>query len=270
MSAEQRQWSDERFLRKACDQMAAEMDWDSLDSGRLHRATCAAKTLAGEPVIVGVLDHADILPAVLKDAEQERGNEQLPVGTPIWLYMPAGLPSPLLPPTVVVRLIGESPADPRLAPLREVHGDEVASVHLGPWEAYAGTELPGIAGKTWHRADAFVKLRGGAVLCVQPWRISLMVTLPSKAVAADLRDESGTGCVGRKIQDILNVDSETWLLVLDDGRYIANRFVPGGTSLHIGRFSEWEPDELAQPAKSFVTGQARDLRLFLVPGAEGP
>lgn len=61
------------------------------------------------------------------------------------------------------------------------------------------------------------------------------------------------------------MDSETRLVLLEDGRYLANRFVPGGTSFHIGRFDDWEPDELACEAKSIVTGEAKDLRGSLRP-----
>ena len=35
--------------------MLAELDWDSLDSGRLHWTASRAKTLAGQRVVVGVL-----------------------------------------------------------------------------------------------------------------------------------------------------------------------------------------------------------------------
>lgn len=145
---------------------------------------------------------------------------------------------------------------------------QIVSMSLGAWEAYSGTELPGIAGSTWHRADAFVTLRDGAVLCVQPWRISLVSSLPRKSESVELRDDSGLGCVGRQIEDILEVASETWLILLEDGRYIANRFVPGGTSFHIGRFSDWEPDELTHSARSVATGRERDLRQLQVERAD--
>jgi hypothetical protein len=65
-------WSREAFLREACALMVTEMDWDSLDSGRLHHATSVATDLAGVPVIVGVLDDDSRLSAVLDDAAAER------------------------------------------------------------------------------------------------------------------------------------------------------------------------------------------------------
>jgi len=83
-------WASEAFLRDACDAMASEIDWDTIDSGRLHRASCAARTLDGRSVIVAVLDHDAALPSVLVDARDER-RETGQTSAPLWLYVPAGL-----------------------------------------------------------------------------------------------------------------------------------------------------------------------------------
>ena len=80
-------WSREAFLRAACALMVTELDWDSLDSGRLHHATSVATDLAGVPVIVGVLDDGSRLPAVLDDAAAERRDSGHP-DAPLWLYVP--------------------------------------------------------------------------------------------------------------------------------------------------------------------------------------
>jgi hypothetical protein len=99
-------WAEEPFLRAACDAMVADLDWDSLDSGRLHRATSSAKTLAGGRVVIGVLDRADRLEELLLDAEEEKRGNDLPVNTPVWLYVPADLGVPRgLPESVVVKTI---------------------------------------------------------------------------------------------------------------------------------------------------------------------
>jgi hypothetical protein len=73
--------------------MVTELDWDSLDSGRLHRATSAARDLAGVPVIVGVLDDASVLSAVLEDAAAERRDSGQPNAS-LWLYVPQDMEVP--------------------------------------------------------------------------------------------------------------------------------------------------------------------------------
>lgn len=95
-------WVDEQFLQVACDVIAVELDWDSLYSGCLHRATSSAKTPTGSPVIVGVLGQPDRISELLKDAEQERTYNGLPDDTPLWLYVPADLLLPRVPPETVV------------------------------------------------------------------------------------------------------------------------------------------------------------------------
>jgi hypothetical protein len=86
-------WSREAFLQKACSLMVAEVDWDSLDSGRLHHATSAARDLAGVPVIVGVLDDPSMLFAVLDDAATERRDSGHP-NAALWLYVPQDMTVP--------------------------------------------------------------------------------------------------------------------------------------------------------------------------------
>ncbi len=99
-------WVDEPFLRAACDVIARELDWDSLHSGCLHRATSQAKTLAGSPLIVGVLGQAEHLAELLREAEQDRRENGFSVDTPLWLYVPASLPLPSsLPPAVVIKRV---------------------------------------------------------------------------------------------------------------------------------------------------------------------
>jgi hypothetical protein len=111
-------WNDERFLRRACDQMAAELDWDSLDSGCLHWAVSRAKTMADEMVIVAVVSHPSTIDDVVNDAQDERRNEmqgarwrgvtghRLPDDTPLWLYVPTDFELPNdLPSTVVVKRV---------------------------------------------------------------------------------------------------------------------------------------------------------------------
>ena len=86
-------WSREAFLRAACTLMVTELDWDSLDSGRLHHATSVARDPAGVPVIVGVLDDASLLSAVLEDAAAERRDSGHP-NAPLWLYVPHDMEMP--------------------------------------------------------------------------------------------------------------------------------------------------------------------------------
>jgi hypothetical protein len=71
--------------------MNTELDWDTVDSGRLHWAASRAKTLSGKDVIVGVLSDPSMLNDAINDAEEERRHEQLPGETPFWLYVPHDL-----------------------------------------------------------------------------------------------------------------------------------------------------------------------------------
>ena len=76
--------------------MGEELDWDSLDSGRLHHATTAALTMAGAPVVVGVFTKPEVMQAVLADAEDERKERGFPTDALIWLYVPEEVKSALL------------------------------------------------------------------------------------------------------------------------------------------------------------------------------
>jgi hypothetical protein len=86
----EQRWTSEAFLRDACDAMALELDWDTIDSGRLHRASCAARTVDGLSVVVAVLDNEGVLSSVLEDARDER-RETGQASTPLWLYAPIGI-----------------------------------------------------------------------------------------------------------------------------------------------------------------------------------
>jgi hypothetical protein len=99
-------WASEAFLRDACDAMVSEIDWDTIDSGRLHQASCAARTLDGRSVIAAVLDHEAALPSVLEDAQDER-REAGQTSAPLWLYAPVDLELRALnDEQVVVRRVG--------------------------------------------------------------------------------------------------------------------------------------------------------------------
>jgi hypothetical protein len=85
--------------------MAREIDWDAIDSGRLHGATSFARTLDGHAVVIGVLTEPDYWQAVLDDARQEVAEEGLPRTTPLWLYVPEGFPVPPLSGNVIIRRV---------------------------------------------------------------------------------------------------------------------------------------------------------------------
>jgi len=89
-SRRSQRWNQEVFLREACNQMAAEVDWDSLDSGRLHHACSVATSNDGERVIVAACDDPKVLAIVLNDAEHERAFESEP-SAPLWLYIPTDM-----------------------------------------------------------------------------------------------------------------------------------------------------------------------------------
>jgi hypothetical protein len=89
-------WVEESFLGKACEVIARELEWDSLDSGRLHSSTTRARTPEGLPVVVGVLDQPARLLDLLEDAEQERRHCGLPSSVPLWLHVPKDIQLPML------------------------------------------------------------------------------------------------------------------------------------------------------------------------------
>lgn len=90
MSDTQR-WNDEEFLGIACEMIAREIDWDSIDSGRLHGSTSIGKTLLGEDVVIAVLSRPEFVATVLADADEERKHSKVTAETPLRLYVPAGM-----------------------------------------------------------------------------------------------------------------------------------------------------------------------------------
>jgi hypothetical protein len=87
-------WNTERFLRKACDQMAEELDWDSLDSGCLHQTVSKAKTIDGQQIIVGVIMEMNEWEELIKHIQDERTHYNFPQEIPVWLYVPKDLVIP--------------------------------------------------------------------------------------------------------------------------------------------------------------------------------
>jgi hypothetical protein len=86
--SKEKRWFDELFLRRACERISVEIEWDSIDSGRLHWTTVACTSESGQRVIVGVFSEHGRLSDVLQDADRERKEEGLPEVTPLWLYFP--------------------------------------------------------------------------------------------------------------------------------------------------------------------------------------
>ena len=99
-----KRWIEENFLQDACRMMVKELDWDSLDSGRLHHSTSRAKTNSGEGIVIAALSDVEQLSTLLEDADSERQYESLPAEAPLWLYVPMQLKLPSnLPRTVVIK-----------------------------------------------------------------------------------------------------------------------------------------------------------------------
>jgi hypothetical protein len=80
-------WNTEVFLREACDAIALEIEWDSIDSGRLHHTSSAARTHDGTPILVAVIDNELAMPDVFEDLVAEREDANLS-DAPLWLYVP--------------------------------------------------------------------------------------------------------------------------------------------------------------------------------------
>lgn len=79
--------------------MTEELDWDSLDSGRLHCTVSPARTVDGTAIVVAVIDRADSIPQALEDAAMGQAT------APLWLYVPKNLDVGELAEWVVVRAI---------------------------------------------------------------------------------------------------------------------------------------------------------------------
>jgi hypothetical protein len=88
-------WNNEQFLRKACDQMTKELNWDSLDSGCLHHTVSQAKTIDGQQIIVGVVTEMDMWDEIIKHIQDECRQNDFPQETPVWLYVPKNLIVPV-------------------------------------------------------------------------------------------------------------------------------------------------------------------------------
>ncbi|MEM9567144.1 MAG: hypothetical protein AAF974_02465 [Cyanobacteria bacterium P01_E01_bin.34] len=98
-----RRWNSDPFLQTACNIMAEELDWDSLDSGCLHRAASFALTVDGTSIVVAVLNRADAIPEALEDAAIVSATAQL------WLYIPRTLDVGVPDKRVVLRSIDNIP-----------------------------------------------------------------------------------------------------------------------------------------------------------------
>jgi len=55
------------------------------DLEKLHHAASSARTVDGDLVVVAILDQAELLPLVIKDAAKEHAD------APLWLYVPTNL-----------------------------------------------------------------------------------------------------------------------------------------------------------------------------------
>ena len=98
-------WCDELFLRAACDLLAREVQWDTIDAGRLHRSASQARTADGTLIVVAVLSRPELLAEALDDARKEAEQHGLPEMTPLWLYVPDALAIPAPGDHVVVRRV---------------------------------------------------------------------------------------------------------------------------------------------------------------------
>lgn len=83
-------WNKEAFLNFACDRISKDLDWDSIDSGRLHHTCCKAKTFEGKDVIVAVFDRVSVLNDVKEDIKLEKGINNIHEYE-VWLYVPQEL-----------------------------------------------------------------------------------------------------------------------------------------------------------------------------------
>lgn len=92
-------------MRKACDRIAQELDWDTIDVGCLHRTTSVAHTVDGRAVIVGVLTKPGYGQALFADAKQDMTERALSQATPLWIYVPEGFPVPPLPDDLIIRTV---------------------------------------------------------------------------------------------------------------------------------------------------------------------
>ena len=117
--------------------------------------------------------------------------------------------------------------------------------------------MPGLTGPTWYYHDLYIELDGGSLIQLE--RSSLQ--LPgSKLPPLEAIPESAwrvPSAIGETILEAyLTLESDASLyLLLSSGRYLFNYFAPGGNSLEVGDFHDWDEGSRTEPLISFWEGK---------------
>jgi hypothetical protein len=136
-----------------------------------------------------------------------------------------------------------------------VIGKRVVSVIESDGRMAHGAVLGSLTTNEWWYADLYVGLEDGTAIRLSGSIVELCaVPLSMKPP----RYESFVEAIGLLVEDIVMSESEAFV-VLQNGRYVENAFVAGGTRAIFGSFSEWIEEERIAPLRSWLTGRAISL-----------
>ena len=128
-------------------------------------------------------------------------------------------------------------------------GQRIVRVARGPWSPAAGTELPGLTGSTWYYASCYIELESGEIYELTQRSFELAVF--SGAVPLEAVDTPPSLVV----EDVFMDEAGEIRVLLADGIYLENSWLPGGSSICFGHLSEWSAEELAEPHTSLLDGR---------------
>ncbi len=155
---------------------------------------------------------------------------------------------------------------------REAVGKVVTAIHAGPWEAHSGPELTGVTGPEWYYSDAFLSLGDGSVLRLVCGETEVRQHLPANVALPEMSQDETDRCIGTRIVDVFKSDEPSAVVLLSNGCFLENAFLPGGSRLGVEDASKWSEDGPVEYV-SLVTGAtlttAEFVRLAKRQAAQG-
>lgn len=145
----------------------------------------------------------------------------------------------------------------------DVAGRRIVGLSRGVWESKPGPVLLGIAGDTWNYCDVYVHLDDGRALLVVPGCVRVESEPPSQVSESDFGGSKVSGVLGATVEDIVDMEEPSVLVILGGGRYLESSLMPGGTSVRHGSFASWTATELEDDCHSLVTGRRGAIREFV-------
>jgi hypothetical protein len=137
-------------------------------------------------------------------------------------------------------------------------GQTLVRVLLGPWAPAEGVDVPGIAGPVWYYASCYLELDSGEIYELGPRSIE-EVSRPNNTTTINDTDLH----LPSPIEDVIVDESDEVRVVLQAGTYLENAYLPGGSRVSVGHFSEWSAEELDEEVTSLIDGRKSTARAFL-------